>query len=184
MCFLDIHNASLHLLTVFFPQYMNSSPESDAFTNTLLSAVRLQRHLGVRVIISTQEPTVSTALLNLCSTTIVHRFTSPEWLRILHQHLAAAAHDSLKSRQGSSSRVSYDLEEDDARSLFNRIVRLNVGEALLFCPTAMVNTEAADDGALIFRYLGEQYLKVRVRARLTEDGGRSVLSSYPERTTI
>ena len=56
---------------------MNSSAEASVFTDTLLSVVRLQRHMGVRVIVSTQEPTISTDLLNLCSVTIVHRFTSP-----------------------------------------------------------------------------------------------------------
>ncbi|GAD99599.1 hypothetical protein AOR_1_674054 [Paecilomyces variotii No. 5] len=48
-------------------KYMNSSIEAQEFTETLLSAVRLQRHLGARMIISTQEPTISPALLNLCS---------------------------------------------------------------------------------------------------------------------
>jgi hypothetical protein len=153
---------------------MNSSSESDTFTNNLLSAVRLQRHLGVRIIISTQEPTVSTALLNLCSTTIVHRFTSPEWLRVLRKHIAAAADDSSQSKEESD-----DSEEEGAVSLFNRIVRLNVGEALLFSPSAMVDSQAGkeEDGEPSFRQLGDDFLNIRIRKRLTEDGGRSVLSS-------
>jgi hypothetical protein len=41
---------------------MNDSLESDEFTETLLSTIRLQRHLGARVVISTQEPTISRRL--------------------------------------------------------------------------------------------------------------------------
>lgn len=70
---------------------MNKSVEASSLTESLLSIIRLQRHLGVRIIISTQEPTISPRLLDLSSVTIVHRFTSPEWLRALEQHLTGAA---------------------------------------------------------------------------------------------
>ncbi|KAH8772402.1 hypothetical protein BGZ57DRAFT_984554 [Hyaloscypha finlandica] len=61
-------------------KYMDASVEVLTFTNTLLATVRLQRHLGAQIIVSTQEPTISPALLDLCSVTIVHRFTSPATL--------------------------------------------------------------------------------------------------------
>ena len=82
---------------------MNNSVAARGFTGTLLSAVRLQRHLGVRMFISTQEPTISTALLNLCSTAIVHRFSSPEWLRVLQRHLAEAKENHLAVRDESGN---------------------------------------------------------------------------------
>ncbi|KAG8664538.1 uncharacterized protein FPOAC1_013319 [Fusarium poae] len=63
-------------------KYMNDSSESQTLTESLLSVIRLKRHLGTRVIISTQEPTVSPRLLDLCSTVIVHRFTSPTWFQL------------------------------------------------------------------------------------------------------
>ncbi|OJJ47412.1 hypothetical protein ASPZODRAFT_159282 [Penicilliopsis zonata CBS 506.65] len=156
-------------------KYMNSSSEAEAFTSSLLASIRLQRHLGVRVIISTQEPTISTALLNLCSTTIVHRFTSPEWLRALNKHLAAAAYDSLTYKRGLKEEDECDILGDDASPLFNQIVRLKVGEALLFSPTAIVDVQSCDDGSFRFRRLGDDYLTVRVRSRLTQDGGKSTL---------
>jgi hypothetical protein len=118
---------------------MNSSLEARGFTETLLSAVRLQRHLGVRMIISTQEPTVSTTLLNLCSTTIVHRFTSPEWLRILHKHLAGA----LESPFGGSNTDNHDTEAVSQLSLFEEIVNLQVGEAILFSPVWLLKQAPA-----------------------------------------
>ncbi|EED11757.1 conserved hypothetical protein [Talaromyces stipitatus ATCC 10500] len=158
-------------------KYMNSSPESAAFTNSLLSTVRLQRHLGARVIVSTQEPTVSTALLNLCSTTIVHRFTSPEWLRILHRHLAAAAYDSQHDERVFAGAMDDDADAADSDTLFHRIVRLQVGEALLFSPTAMVISQDSEGQEPTFCYLGDKYVTIKIRARVTEDGGKSVLSS-------
>lgn len=59
-------------------KYMTETDEDQVFTESLLSAIRLQRHNGTRIIISTQEPTISPGLLDLCSITIVHRFASPD----------------------------------------------------------------------------------------------------------
>jgi len=93
---------------------MSAGAEAGTLTNTLLSSIRLQRHLGTRVFISTQEPTISPKLLDLCSITVVHRFTSPDWLRELRSHLAALDND----------------EEDPGKSkfklinIFNQIVKL------------------------------------------------------------
>lgn len=161
---------------------MNSSVEASAFTETLLSVVRLQRHLAARVVISTQEPTISTALLNLCSVTIVHRFTSPEWLRVLRHHIAGAADDPFSSKTTTADCPKTQGEgeggesESESVSLFNRIVRLRVGEALLFSPGAIVGASVRD-GDVNYHHLGAEYLTVRIRSRLTWDGGRSILSN-------
>lgn len=58
-------------------KYMNKSLAATNFTNRLLTTIREQRHNSTRVIISTQEPTLSDKLLDLCSVTIVHRFFHP-----------------------------------------------------------------------------------------------------------
>ncbi|PIG85579.1 hypothetical protein AARAC_007330 [Aspergillus arachidicola] len=160
-------------------KYMNSSAEAQIFTETLLSAVRLQRHLGTRVIISTQEPTISTDLLNLCSVTIVHRFTSPEWLRTLQKHLAAAACNLFSSKSGfgnNRSEMEEPGDEKESPSAFDNIVSLRVGEALLFAPSAIVKVGSLDDGRVEFHRLGSDFLPIKVRERLTSDGGKSVLS--------
>lgn len=186
-------------------KYMNDSGEASALTEQLLATIRLQRHLGARVVISTQEPTVSPRLLDLCSVTVVHRFTSPEWLRALRRHLAGAeetagmlARAAGGAGAGSDSGASSDSGVDDvldglvdtvgtlslkdpgvamgqmqaAASLFAQIVELRVGEALMFSPNALVGV--GSDGAA--RKLGSGMLKVRVRNRVTEDGGRSVMA--------
>ncbi|GLB07601.1 hypothetical protein AtubIFM57258_002949 [Aspergillus tubingensis] len=146
-------------------KYMKTSSESQAFTETLLSV----------------EPTVSTDLLNLCTATVVHRFTSPEWLRILQKHLAGAATNPFSRKKGKAGGRGTDGEEgqlDEAteKSLFDHIVNLRVGEALLFSPSSIVDVSIDDDGGYELRRLGSEYLAIRVRQRITKDGGRSVLA--------
>ncbi|OQN95097.1 hypothetical protein B0A48_18829, partial [Cryoendolithus antarcticus] len=49
-------------------KYMTLSLAATNFTERLLGIIREQRHNGTRVIIATQEPTVSEKLLDLCTT--------------------------------------------------------------------------------------------------------------------
>ncbi|KAB2574822.1 hypothetical protein DBV05_g6553 [Lasiodiplodia theobromae] len=143
-----------------------TSAASDRFTDSLLTAIRIQRHAGTRIIVATQEPTVSPKLLDLCSLTLVHRFSSPAWLAALRDHLA-----------GLSSVAGRD--EEEVRALFEEIVTLGVGEGLLFAPSAMVRVVVPQGGARgekrILK-LGTECLRFRTRPRVTSDGGRSVLA--------
>lgn len=153
---------------------MVESTGASKLTESLLSVIRLQRHSGCRVIIATQEPTISPKLLDLCSFTLVHRFTSPNWFRTIKAHLfPAAAEDSggVVSRAGSS--------------MMSEIVELNVGEALLFAPSAMLQvidlTEEEKKNEEVVhsrrvKKLGVEYLSVRIRARVTVDGGKSIMA--------
>jgi hypothetical protein len=59
-----------------------------------------------------------------------------------------------------------------AANLFAQIVGLRVGEALVFSPNAVVGV--SEEGAAT--KLGSGVLKVCVRNRVTEDGGRSVMA--------
>ncbi|OJD17578.1 hypothetical protein AJ78_02329 [Emergomyces pasteurianus Ep9510] len=159
-----------------------NSREGDNLTDTLLSLIRQQRHLATRVIIATQEPTLSPNLLDLCNVTIVHRFTSPAWFTTLRGHLAGAASDNNKQKY-------------DSDNLFSRIVTLKTGEALVFCPSAifdLVSDDALEASKLLrnepepheasalkclkIKELGPRYARVRIRKRVTTDGGRSILA--------
>ncbi|KAL2020478.1 hypothetical protein VTK56DRAFT_8363 [Thermocarpiscus australiensis] len=149
------------------------SPECQALTEALLATIRLQRHLGARVVVSTQEPTVSAALLDLCSVTVVHRFTSPAWLAALRRHLAGVSaggrllerarrsndRDGEKEEDGEGEGEDGEEEDegagtltlgeaDPALELFSRIVDLRVGEALLFAPSAIVGVRKKIDPLL------------------------------------
>lgn len=149
-------------------------------TESLLSIVRQQRHLGTRVLIATQEPTISPNLLDLCNLTIIHRFTSPAWFKAIKAHIAGAF-DKAQAK------------EDPERDLFRKIVHLNTGETLLFCPTALLDImrrgdstsseseQITDDedvtgGNHYPVQLGTGHVHVRVRKRITADGGRSIIA--------
>ena len=133
---------------------MTDTPASKALTESLLSLIRQQRHFGVRVIISTQEPTISLQLMDLCSMTVIHRFTSRERFNALRKHI------SIENETNGGS-----------EELFKQIVDLRVGEALLFAPSALLGWSDGD----ISKTLGSELLKVRVRKRFTRDGGKSIV---------
>lgn len=151
--------------------------------------------------IATQEPTVSPALLDLCNVTIIHRFTSPAWFQAIKKHIAGATMVSTGSKSSS---------END--QLFHQIVQLKTGEALVFCPTALLDAvwsesptrgspnspqssevdgndeaeesyetdESSDSGVQVspqsVSQLGPGCFRLRVRKRVTVDGGRSHLA--------
>jgi len=135
--------------------------------------------------IATQEPTMSPALLDLCNVTIVHRFTSPAWFAAIRKHIAGASIGDY----GEPRSVFSD-------QLFQQIVKLKTGEALVFCPTAILDAVWGGSGSSSTTYseadgdsdsgveinaqcvsqLGPRYFNLRVRKRVTADGGRSQLS--------
>lgn len=158
---------------------MTDTSPAQKLTDNLLSVIRQQRHLATRVLISTQEPTISPKLLDLCNVIIAHRFTSPEWLSFMKRHLAA---------------IAVEAESND---LLARIVGLNEGEAYLFAPAGIISNrdfepiysqeypergegeeeEEDEDESEDVGKLGLGYLKIKVRKRLTEDGGKSILAN-------
>jgi hypothetical protein len=97
-------------------------------------------------------------LLDLCNVTIVHRFQSQAWYSVLKSHLAG-----LNPRN-----------EDD--EVFRRIVDLENGEALMFCPTAYLDADDSLEVAAL-KPLRSGYIKLLVRNRLTEDGGKSIMAA-------
>ncbi|MCJ1440762.1 MAG: hypothetical protein MMC23_001248 [Stictis urceolatum] len=213
-------------------KFMSSSPSAANFTSTLLDIIRQQRHLATRVIVATQEPTISPKLLDLASLTVVHRFTSPEWMHALRGHLAGASGALVEEagcEHGNGNGAAGSAKRDLGR-LFSEIVRLDAGEALVFSPSSMLEwredgEEGGDEregitdglgglniggleemGEVAVRgknagkkgtkgrgkgkteeksenggggrpvKMGMKYVKMRVRERLTTDGGRSVMA--------
>ena len=164
----DYWGSSLADTGVLSPQFMNESAGAARFTASLLGVIRLQRHLATRVVIATQEPTISPKLLDLCSMTFVHRFTSPKWLHELSGHLAGASSEADRT------------QAEKAQRMHESIVNLDIGEALLFVPSAIMSVrEVGPNGGQKdqwFEKLGMRYLRIRIRKRLTEDGGRSIMA--------
>jgi hypothetical protein len=152
-------------------QFLTQSGEATKFTDQLTSIICQQRHLATRVLIATQEPTLSPRLLDLCNVTIVHRFLSPAWFEILKSHLAGAR--EVKRNK--------DDEPATPDRIFRTIVGLKTGEALVFCPAAMLDVRETVAKApwpqLEVQELQDAYIKIRIRDRVTADGGKSIMAS-------
>lgn len=155
-------------------KFMKNTPAAETFTENLLTVIREQRHNACRVVIATQEPTISPKLLDLCSMTFVHRFTSPDWMATLREHLAGASDlvTAVTSAGDNDSGSAGDRRQHRAAALFERIINLDVGESLLFAPSAIL--EVNEHGEK--KKLGAGCLKFKTRSRLGADGGQSVLS--------
>lgn len=169
---------------------MTDSGECRSLTDGLLKTIRLQRHLGARIIISTQEPTISTQLLDLCSITIVHRFTSPAWHQALVKHLAGASMtvdaeqtkgDEEEAEQSGERVGVQPVSFESSKKLFEEIVALATGEGLVFAPSAVVGVKdgkgkGKGKNKPVYVRLGHGVLKLRMRKRVTQDGGQSIMA--------
>tara|TARA_R110002003_G_scaffold145_1_gene13362 strand:+ start:2962 stop:3360 length:399 start_codon:yes stop_codon:yes gene_type:complete len=127
-------------------------PGAKALNEALLTTIRLQRHYGARLVISTQEPTLLTDLIALCSVTVIHRFSSPEWFAAIKRHIP--------------------LSSDEHQIVMRAIENLKTGTALVYSPAAVLSR---DERGRLVKGTG-QLLKIRVRKRVTSDGGQSVLA--------
>ncbi|TEA15922.1 hypothetical protein C8034_v001519 [Colletotrichum sidae] len=164
-------------------KYIKESSESQALTSSLLETIRLQRHLGVRVLISTQEPTVSTKLLDLCSMTIVHRFNSPDWLRTLKSHLAGISFMSVgtaAAEEGGDVLAVNPVNiegKDPLSEVLAMILSLHTGQALVFAPSVVLGQQKkTENGLPVLDRLAHRPLRVKIRSRLTNDGGKTVMA--------
>ena len=132
---------------------MLDNPGAKSLNESLLQTIRLQRHYGARVIVSTQEPTLLTDLIALCSIVIIHRFSSPEWFAALKRHIPMSGynHDSL----------------------LHEIESLKTGTALVYSSNAVLGN---DEQGKSIKGAGKM-MKVSIRKRVTMDGGQSILAS-------
>ncbi|TIA32626.1 hypothetical protein D6C78_08104 [Aureobasidium pullulans] len=138
-------------------KYMNQSPAAANFTDRLLTTIREQRHIGIRVVISTQEPTISEKLLDLCSVSIVHQFKSPAWFQAIRAHLGGAS--------GFLNTI------DEQASMFEEIMGLAIGESKVFAPEAFIHL--SDNNQPLRLRTG--VLRMKTRRRIGVDGGVSVM---------
>jgi hypothetical protein len=142
-------------------------PSADIFTGSLLTTIREQRHNAARVIIATQEPTISEKLLDLCSVSIVHRFNSPAWFTAICGHLGGA---STMTSEKDEVKNAAKKEE-----LFKQILALQTGESLVFSLTSWVLGGALPGGgdAVEPARLGSGVLRMKTRERKGDDSGKT-----------
>ncbi|PVH99938.1 hypothetical protein DM02DRAFT_528010 [Periconia macrospinosa] len=132
-------------------KYMLDVPGAKSLNETLQQTIRVQRHTGTRVVISTQEPTLLTDLIPLCSIGVIHRFTSPEWFAAIKKHIR--------------------IPEADRDMLMQHIEGLPTGTAIVYSPNSVLGYV---DGK-IQKGTGV-LMKMNVRKRITADGGQSILA--------
>ncbi|KAG9655390.1 hypothetical protein KCU64_g6571, partial [Aureobasidium melanogenum] len=150
-------------------KFMKNTTAAETFTENLLTVIREQRHNACRVVIATQEPTISPKLLDLCSMTFVHRFSSPDWMVTLKNHLAGASDLATATDTSDGGDVG---QKQGPAALFEKIINLDVGESLLFAPSAVL--EVDEHGKK--KKLGVGCVRFKTRSRLGVDGGQSVLA--------
>ncbi|KAK6352035.1 hypothetical protein TWF718_005184 [Orbilia javanica] len=144
-------------------KFMSQTSSSQHFAKSVIQNIRLQRHLGVRTVISTQDPHVHPELLELASFIIMHRFDSPRWFSTLRKHVGFH-----NTREGGDSAEDRESREQ-AASAFEMIMNLNAGQALVYCPRLLTVDYRGGDQRVI--RLGTRLIKMQVRKRLTLDGG-------------
>ncbi|KAF8637208.1 hypothetical protein AX16_010867 [Volvariella volvacea WC 439] len=164
----DINTGKLIVLDEAHKYLRGDGGGSSKFIDTLLFAVREKRHANTRILVSTQEPTIiPPGLLELSSFIIAHRISAPKWLRYLSDHVAGAQQDILP-----------------------QLITLKTGQALVFSSSGLVvkpkqqqlsgipDSQPMDqEGGGELTPLGQGYLCVQARARVTVDGGRSELAT-------
>ncbi|ORY51411.1 hypothetical protein BCR33DRAFT_762168 [Rhizoclosmatium globosum] len=125
---------------------------SDGLSAAILDTVRLMRHDGIRVVLSTQSPrALLPEILELVSVAVMHRFHSRDWFSYL--------------------RAKIPLEESD----FDKIVELEPGEAVVFAGRHLLEARKNyKEGDKEMKREGKQFtFKIGVRPRLTADRGSS-----------
>jgi hypothetical protein len=131
-------------------------------------------------VISTQEPAaVPAEFLDLCSYVIAHRFSSLGWLEHLSRHISVKAGciDALFRKVRAHFACIVCVTDNQCQ-----VVSLRTGEAILFSPNGLAarvqraDEDASTSSCVVPSRVGQGYLVVRSRLRITQDGGHSLLA--------
>jgi DNA helicase HerA-like ATPase len=83
----------------------STSSHSDGLSNAIVDTVRLMRHEGIRVAISTQNPMVlAPELLELVTVAVIHRFHSSDWFSYLSKKIPLVSDGESEEDMKSSIR--------------------------------------------------------------------------------
>lgn len=165
-------------LVVFDEAHKYLVDSSAELTQNLLSLIRQQRHLGLRVIVATQEPSViPPAIIDLCTNVIAFRFSSPLWATALAKHVCSGK--DIESAEWFDTAVELATGQGilcvhHPLPLFVSVLDLTHSNASLcrFSPTALTANDSGD-----LTKLARGYLVFQARQRLTQDGGASIMAT-------
>lgn len=158
-------------------KYLSGVP-SDMLTRTLVSAARLMRHDGLRLIIGTQSPlSIANELIELMSIVFVHRFHSIDWFNHLHRKVPLSLTQPV-----SESPLEEPVSELTNNDIFRTICELDTGTAMVFSSKIAVKESSRKDANKNVTKSELQTCKksvtriMSIRQRITMDMGVSIIN--------
>lgn len=113
-------NLGIPKLLIFDEAHKYFSIKDDGLTIDIVDIIRMQRHYGIRCIISTQNPCIlNKEIIELSNFTILHRFSSPRWIEYINK-------------------LSYIKNEIFINNIkintLDYLLKLETGNCILICP--------------------------------------------------
>ncbi|KAF3165730.1 hypothetical protein TWF751_008997 [Orbilia oligospora] len=146
----------------------NASASVKRFAQSIIGNIRVQRHLGLRTIVSTQDPFIHPELMELSSMVIFHRFDIPRWFEEIRKHVGFQT--KAQAPEPSQNVWGEELQKVEA-DIFEKIKGLDTGEACIYCPQLV--TPENSWGVSTLKKFGNGVFKVMIRQKITIDGGAS-----------
>ncbi|EGX43769.1 hypothetical protein AOL_s00215g505 [Orbilia oligospora ATCC 24927] len=147
----------------------NASASVKRFAESIIGNIRLERHLGLRTIVSTQDPFIHPEIMELSSMVIFHRFDIPRWFEEIRKHVGF----QTKTQAPEPSQNVWgdeELQKPEA-DIFGEIKGLDTGEACIYCPKLVIPENSW--GVSTLKKFGNGVFKVMIRQKITIDGGAS-----------
>ena len=122
------------------------------------------------------EPTVvPSVLIDLCSVTIFHRFSSPSWWEHIIKHISADVSATGFDLVVKLKVWIHFVFESGRLSAYTVLRSIQTGEAVVLAPSGLyVSNSGSKDIKDVMQY-GRLFLCVRIRQRVTKDVGASIL---------
>ncbi|OBZ76986.1 hypothetical protein A0H81_03799 [Grifola frondosa] len=137
-------------------KYLAANKGNSGLTRALLSLIRQQRHLAMRVVLSTQGKANSRASCasRFMQCRYIAQVLSPSWWEHIVKHVSAKL-------------------SDDA---FDQVVKLRAGESIILAPAGFgVFSGSNGSGQQELCQFGRRFILAKTRKRVTADGGASIL---------
>ena len=131
----------------------------DELSAAIVDLVRLQRHEGMRVLISTQSPlSLPSEVLELCSVAVLHHFQSADWYRYLSGKLCLPEGGFAQVQQLRTGEAMIASTKMDLR----RIISPDIDPASDASGSSANNSSNSN---------ATTWIKAKIRRRITKDLG-------------
>lgn len=114
------NNLNISKLLIFDEAHKYLNDKEDTLNNDIIDIIRMQRHYGIRTIISTQNPCVlNKEIIELTNFMVLHRFSSPRW------------YEYIKKLYNIKEYIELN---DDKINTFEFLLKIDTGSCILVCP--------------------------------------------------